>query len=210
MDISTLSGSNWFKRLEMDLISAVTSQNASKVQSAGTAATDPASSADPSTTTDAAAPTPAPPPPPPPAAPRSPLADGMLATLINLQSSRSLASQAASSLVQALDTDGDGSLSLAEANAAMGGSGGSDQTSKAAQGFAKLDTDGDGKLSADELTAAMQALEQSAQSVGGRRHHHHHHLQVADAQPTAAATPSTSATTDTAAATDTTATSASG
>ena len=190
----------------MNLISAVNSPAASKVQSAGTAAPDPASSADPSVLTDTAPPGSAPPP-PPPAAPTSPIADSMLSTLINLQSSQSLASQAASSLIQALDANGDGSLSLAEANSAMGGSTGADSTSKAAQGFAKLDTNGDGQLSTDELTAAMQALEQSAQSSGAHgRHHHHHHTQVASSQSGAAATSSSSsassAASDTSAATD--------
>ena len=205
MDISALPGQSWFQKLEMKLISAVTSQGAGQVQSAGTALADPANAAGSGATSDATSATP-PPPPPPPAATTNPAADSMLATLIDLQSSQSLASQASSSLIKALDSNGDGQLSMDEVTKAMGGStssaaSGAASTSPVAQAFAKLDANGDGQLSADELTKAMQALEQSAQT------HRHHHMQVADAQDSASAastsgastssTPSTTSTTTT-------------
>lgn len=201
MDISSLSGPSWFQKLEMNLISAVTSQGAGKVQSAGSALADPANAAGSGATSDATSAAP-PPPPPPPAATTSPVADSMLATLIDLQSSQSLASQASSSLIKALDTNGDGQLSMDEVTNAMGNSttnaaSGASSTSPAAQAFAKLDTNGDGQLSADELTKAMQALEQNSQASGAHRGHghHHHHMQVADAQGAPATTSTNSSST---------------
>ena len=90
----------------------------------------------------------------------------------------------ANKVIGAVDTDGDGQLSLDEIEKALG----ADTTSgtdAASQAFAKLDTNGDGKISADELASALDARKAADASSGagpsGVHHHHHaHHASSAD------------------------------
>jgi len=90
----------------------------------------------------------------------------------------------ANKVIGAVDTDGDGQLSLDEIEKALG----ADTTSgtdAASQAFAKLDTNGDGKISTDELASALDAKKAADASSGagpsGVHHHHHaHHASSAD------------------------------
>jgi Ca2+-binding EF-hand superfamily protein len=102
------------------------------------------------------------------------LSDGTMGGFMSLQgggaSGPPSAADVASQLMSMLDANGDGSISLSEAEA----SGNAD----AASAFAALDTNGDGKIDASELAAAVQSAGQemaSAQGAGGAHHHHHHH-----------------------------------
>jgi Ca2+-binding EF-hand superfamily protein len=73
------------------------------------------------------------------------------------------ASDAASALMNALNTDGQDGLSLDEVTAAVGG----DAPSNPIQsGFSALDADGDGTLSVSELTSAINRYEQTRLSEG--------------------------------------------
>ena len=69
-----------------------------------------------------------------------------------------------------LDTDGNGTISKSEFEAAFAGSG---DTSRADALFNKIDTNGDGAIDPSELVAAEQ-------SGRGRGHHHHHHVAETD------------------------------
>jgi hypothetical protein len=67
-------------------------------------------------------------------------------------------------LFSQLDADGDGQVSKAEFESALGAGG--TNLAQADDVFSKLDKDGDGSVSLDELSSALQ---------GGKGHHHHHH-----------------------------------
>jgi Ca2+-binding EF-hand superfamily protein len=108
------------------------------------------------------------PPGPPPGGASTQFDAKTLTSLLSTQEKGS-ASSAADKLVSDLDTDGDGSLSLAEIQAGLQQSG---DTSTLASGVAKLDTDGDGKLSSSELASALQGAHKG--------HHAHHHAPPAD------------------------------
>ena len=91
------------------------------------------------------------------------------------------AADVASNIMSSLDTDGDGSISLSEAEA--------NGNADAANAFSALDTNGDGKIDSDELTSAVQsahdelasAQSDGAQASGGVRHgRHHHHASATD------------------------------
>jgi len=91
------------------------------------------------------------------------MSSDMLSQLLNMQSGNSTrgasgASDAATSMINSLDTNGDGVVSLEEAEA--GGS------QNASQAFAALDSDGDGSLTSTELSSALQQL--------GPPHGYHH------------------------------------
>jgi Ca2+-binding EF-hand superfamily protein len=95
----------------------------------------------------------------------------------------------ANKVIGAVDADGDGQLSLAEIEKALGAdtTSGTDASSQAnmGQAFAKLDANGDGKISADELASALDAKKAAdSSSVAGpggvHRHHHAHHASSAD------------------------------
>ncbi len=129
-----------------------------------------------------AADSPSPPPSPPQPAASGPsatqFASATLASLMTTQQQGPPSStDIANKVIGAVDTDGDGQLSLAEIEKALG----ADTTSgtdAASQAFAKLDTNGDGKISADELASALDAKKAAdASSTGGPGgvHHHHHH-----------------------------------
>jgi Ca2+-binding EF-hand superfamily protein len=83
--------------------------------------------------------------------------------------SDSRATKFAEALIKSADTDGDGSLSAAELQAALGGSSTTDVSTE----LSKLDTDGDGKLSASELASALQT--QQSQHSGHAHHAHRGH-----------------------------------
>lgn len=187
MNIHSLPGGNWVQRMEMNLISALASQVAGTSQAAGTAASGSANAAaDAATdaTTTSSSTTGATPavsaPVTPPAPQTNPFATDMMAVLLQAQSQQSMASQAATGLIGALDTNGDGSLSLSEVDQAMSKTGltpaSTDaSTSPFAKAFGKMDTNGDGQLSGSELTAALQTLEQTAAAGMTAPHRHHHH-----------------------------------
>lgn len=80
---------------------------------------------------------------------------------------RHMAANIAQNLISAADTDGDGELSIAEINSALGQS---SADPSAAQGFSALDANGDGKLSSNELTSAIQAnIQQALQAYAQRQ-----------------------------------------
>lgn len=111
-----------------------------------------------------------------------------LASLLSAQEAPPSASTVANEIIKVADTNGDGSLSLSEVEAALGQTttSGADSTSGSssadglAQAFAQIDTNGDGQISAQELTNALGAMngQQGAQGPDGVHHgggHHHHH-----------------------------------
>jgi Ca2+-binding EF-hand superfamily protein len=76
------------------------------------------------------------------------------------------AGDAASALMNALDTDGQSGLSLNEVTAAVGGEGSSNAIQS---GFSALDTDGNGTLSVSELTSAINSYMQSRLADGAQQ-----------------------------------------
>lgn len=86
--------------------------------------------------------------------------------MVGMQMQPPSASDIASKLIDALDTNGDGVVSQDEVDAALKNAGSNADTTKA---FAAIDTDGDGKLSKDELTAAV------ANKIAEHHGHGHHH-----------------------------------
>jgi hypothetical protein len=81
-----------------------------------------------------------------------------LSALLDVQKGPPSAQDVASSLVSAVDTNGDGQLSADEIGAAISGGGASTVSNDdLTSAIAKLDTNGDGQLSADELTAALKS-----------------------------------------------------
>ncbi len=114
-------------------------------------------------------------------------ASNTLASLLSAQEAPPSPADVAAKVIKAVDTNGDGSLSLSEVETALGlnSTSGSDTTSGASSNsgadalspaFGKIDANGDGQISADELTNALQAQnsDQGAQGVHRGRHHHHH------------------------------------
>lgn len=118
-------------------------------------------------------------------------ADTTMSAMVSLQMQGSppqppSASDVASGLIQSLDTDGDGELSLDEIQKAVSAATGqtsatqttsqtssTDQTNTVAQAFAAMDTNGDGKISQDELTSAVQSDMSAHKAHHGGGHHHH-------------------------------------
>ena len=143
------------------------------------------------------APPPGPPPGPPPAkaddSASSQFASGTLTALLASQTTPPSASDLASKLIGQVDSDGDGSLSLAEIEKTLGQDS-SSSASSLSGAFSQLDANGDGVLSADELTQGLQTM--FTKHAG----HHHHHARAADAATTTAAADTT--TTDSAATAD--------
>jgi len=88
---------------------------------------------------------------------------GTLAALVSLQgqSASSATGQAPSDLFSQLDLDGDGQISKADFEQALGNVGVDTQSADAL--FSRLDTNGDGNVSQSELAKAR-----------GHGHHHHH------------------------------------
>lgn len=76
-------------------------------------------------------------------------------------------SDLAAQAIGAADTDGDGTLSVAEIEKAVGASTASGATDILTSAIGKLDTDGDGKLSATELGAGIDAF-LAAHHLGSR------------------------------------------
>jgi Ca2+-binding EF-hand superfamily protein len=98
------------------------------------------------------------------------LAASTLASLLSAQQGPPSSADVAQQVIAAADTDGDGSLSQAEVEKALG-QGGASVSDAFSQAFGKLDANGDGKLSADELASAIDARK----SAGGAHHAHHAH-----------------------------------
>ncbi len=105
-------------------------------------------------------------------------AQDTLASLLTTQQTQGPPSSAeiASQVIGAVDTDGDGSLSLDEIEKALGQDTASG-TDGLSQAFGQLDANGDGKLSQDELATAIDNQKASAP-----QHHHHHHHHAGGAQ----------------------------
>jgi Ca2+-binding EF-hand superfamily protein len=81
------------------------------------------------------------------------MASETLSSLLDVQKEEDGADDMASRLVQDLDADGDGLLSLEEIASATG----SDDAEALSAAVSKLDSDEDGKLSAGELDAGLEA-----------------------------------------------------
>jgi hypothetical protein len=115
-------------------------------------------------------------------APSSQFAAGALSALISAQASQPQSE--AAGIIQALNPNGNGSLSLGQVEQALTGSpsaSSSPQQLAIAGAFAQLDTNGDGQLSQTELAQALTSLQSSDPSQGMAGHHHrHHHLAAAD------------------------------
>ena len=153
-----------------------------------------------------AGPPPGPPPPRPDGAGSDLFSSDTLAGLMQAQEQPTTASDAAAKLISGADTDGSGTLSLAEIEQALDGSSSStdasastssttsastDASSALQAAFAKLDTNGDGQLSQDEIASGLQKM-------GGRHGHHHHHGAYAAAVSATDATSTTASTAATA------------
>lgn len=85
------------------------------------------------------------------------MSGGMMSAMVSMQtqpSSESAASDAASELLSALDTDGDGEVSAEELAAAFSEAG---IDTDASEALAKLDGDSSGSLNADELKTAISS-----------------------------------------------------
>ena len=117
-----------------------------------------------------------PPAPAPGGAAASQFAVQTLASLLNYQQTQPTSSNAASQLIGQLDTNGDGQLSLAEIEKALGAAT-SDQINGLTQAFNQVDANGDGQISQSELAAAITKAQQdgSASSMAGLHGHHHPH-----------------------------------
>jgi Ca2+-binding EF-hand superfamily protein len=99
-----------------------------------------------------------------------------LASLLNYQQAQPTSTNVASQLIGQLDTSGDGQLSLAEIEKALGATS-SDQIAGLTQAFNQVDSNGDGEISQSELAAAISKSEQDGSTsgvTGWQRHHHHH------------------------------------
>ena len=131
----------------------------------------------------------APPPPKPDGAADQRFGPETLGALISSQGAATSASQAASSLVSASDTDGDGELSTDEITAALTQAGDTVDGSTISSAVKALDTDGDGSLSTSEIASGLQ------QAHGARHHHHggHHAPQAASASTSTSALPGAAA-----------------
>jgi Ca2+-binding EF-hand superfamily protein len=103
-----------------------------------------------------------------------------LASLLSTQEAPPSSANVAAKIIGVADTNGDGSLSLSEIEAALGAdttsgaaASGSHATSGAdalGQAFSSIDANGDGQISAGELTNALDA-----QKAAHGAHHGHHH-----------------------------------
>jgi Ca2+-binding EF-hand superfamily protein len=111
----------------------------------------------------------------PPASGGAGFTSGALSGLLSTQEA-SPADDAAGKLLDAADTDGDGTLSLEEIQAALGANA-AGQTDALTGAIAQLDTDGDSKLGASELSAGIKAH---------HAHHGHHAAPPASADLAAA------------------------
>jgi Ca2+-binding EF-hand superfamily protein len=162
MQLNSLQPVNWFTRLETQLISHPEAPAPSTTQTANNSPSDPAN--------------------PDPAAAVNPFAANFMAILIDAQAkhsagadktagiaqdpgaggSGSTAADAANALIQAFDTNGDGTISLSELEAGLKPDGSTTFTDAAdariARQFAKL-AGSDGQISAADLTNAIQARE---------------------------------------------------
>ena len=162
-----------------------------------------AKGADP-TAPPAGAPPPGPPPPGPPAPAPAQFAGDTLASLIGSQGgASSFLSKAASAIVGALDSNGDGELGLGEVTKALSAVGSGSSAADVSQAFSALDTNKDGVVSAEELaaglqqalsgsggagqTATAQAGATAAGLSGAHGHRHHHHGGAEAASSTGAA-----------------------
>jgi Ca2+-binding EF-hand superfamily protein len=138
-----------------------------------------------------------PPGPPPGGGPSSQFAGDTLTSLLDAQSQKPSASDMAAKLISALDSNGDGSVSLDEITKALSGDGTaatstSSSSNPLSDAFNKLDTKGDGKLSSDELASGLQAMHSH------RHGHHGHHVQAQDeTQAQTASAADTTSVTDT-------------
>lgn len=94
---------------------------------------------------------PPPPPGPPPGQAGGQMANKTLTSLLSVQEDQDSQSLA-QSLIESADSDGDGSLSLEELQAALPNAG-----EQLGDALSRLDEDGDGKLSGGELETALQA-----------------------------------------------------
>jgi Ca2+-binding EF-hand superfamily protein len=99
------------------------------------------------------------------------MSQGTMQGFMSLQTQPPSASDMATQLISSLDTNGDGVVSLEEAEAGGG--------ANAAQAFQMLDANGDGSLSSDEVTNALQ-------QAGPRHRGHHHHAKGAGSSGDAA------------------------
>lgn len=107
-------------------------------------------------------------------APTSLLAPDTLDALLAVQGQGPIVNGDAFSqqLFSLLDTNGDGSISKSEFEAAFGQNG---NTTQADQIFAELDTNGGGSISQTELTNAIDGQDQLQRQGAQQVYHHHHH-----------------------------------
>jgi Ca2+-binding EF-hand superfamily protein len=86
------------------------------------------------------------------------LGDGAMSAMVGMQTQgpppQPSASDVASNLIDALDTNGDGVVSAEELQKGLSASG---SNADAASAIARIDTDGDGNVSKDELASAVQS-----------------------------------------------------
>ena len=83
------------------------------------------------------------------------MSNGTMSAMVSMQTEAPSASDVASDLIDALDTDGDGEVSAEEISAAFSSAGLDD--SNVASALSEIDTDANGALSADELTTAISS-----------------------------------------------------
>lgn len=83
------------------------------------------------------------------------MSSGTMSAMVSMQMEAPSASDVASDLIDALDTDGDGEVSAEEISAAFSSAGLDD--SNVASALSEIDTDANGALSADELTTAISS-----------------------------------------------------
>jgi hypothetical protein len=154
MNINGLLGPSLLQKLETGVVSALSAAADFAAAPAGAAQSSPANSA-----TSAVS-----------SAPSGQFAPDLLSALISAQGSPPTVSQLAKGLISALDSNGDGSLSLTEVQKTLAGPSAASALADTAvnNAFSKIDTSGDGQLSADELAAAMNGLRSLF-------HHHRHH-----------------------------------
>ncbi len=115
-----------------------------------------------------------------------------LSSLLSAQEAPPSSADLASQVMSAVDSNGDGSLSLSEIETALGadtstGAEASPIASAISQAFSQIDTNGDGEISSSELTSALDAQNQAqgAQQQQGPQgaHHHHHHAHAGGGAP---------------------------
>ena len=121
----------------------------------------------------------------------SQISPATMSALLAAQSQSTTASSAPASgtdplkdLFSQLDANGDGQISKAEFESALGAGG--TNLAQADDVFSKLDKNGDGSVSLDELSSALKG-------AGGKGHHHHHHVAGSDGSKGAGDSSGTSA-----------------